>query len=521
MKRFSLSVIAAIIVVPLYAATFNVTDRSNVEYPIDADGSLWIDDPFGNVEIVGVNSSTLTVSIVKVTAGVDNAAIGEGRAQTVLQTTGDERVRIMKVILPEAPRSPRWRSFVTYTVKAPKSLHVKVSSMYSDRIRIADMTGDVTVKNVTGEIVLDNVAGTAVVDTANGNITYKPVGRPAANTQLATVNGRIQIVVPPEAAFQWVADTIQGDFRTTMPIQKPRFVGRTLRALVNAATSPVMTTSSLTGDVLLLRTGTTEQQAHSVRQIAGPSSNASDSTPVFSTPVLTRHFQAPVVDGNLQFVTNIGDVTVSEVRGNARVETGAGQVQLSTVAGECNVISHGGEIDLGDIRGPLMAHTDAGNVTVNMARFGGTVTTGGGMIRVLMAGNSMVMKSGGGDIVVRDARGPVVAETRSGDVTVTVAGNVQSGAVQASTGRGNIVLNVRPQFAADVDATIITSDPDANDIDSDLNGLSVKRESVGRRTKIHATGKLNGGGPRVYLYAEEGDIHINTQTPVIVSPQVP
>lgn len=503
-------------VVPVYAANFHVTDRSAVEYPIDADGSLWIDDPFGNVEVIGVNSLKVSVSIVKVTAGVDNAAIAEGRAQTIVQSTGDERVRILKVIVPEAPRSPRWQSFVTYTIRAPKTLHVKISSTYNDRVRIADMTGDVTVKNVAGDILLENVAG-AVVDTVNGNITYKSTVRPAANSQLATVNGRIQMLVPADAAFQWVADTIQGDFRTTMPIQKPRFNGRTLRALVNAASAPVITTSSLTGDVLLLRSGTTEQQAHSVRQslAAGPS----DPNPPM--PVLTRHFQAPFFDGNLQFVTNIGNVSVGEVRGNARVETGAGQVQLNAVAGECNVISHGGEIELGDIRGPLTAHTDAGNVTVNAARFGGTITTGGGMIRVLLAGGSTILKSGGGDIVIRDARGPVVAETRSGDVTVNVAGNVQAGAVQASTSRGNIVLNVRPQFAADVDATIITSDPDANEIDSDLNGLTIRRDSVGRRTKIHATGKINGGGPRVVLYAEEGDIHINTQPAVIVSPQVP
>ena len=258
-----------------------------------------------------------------------------------------------------------------------------------------------------------------------------------------------------------------------------------------------------------------------MRQIATAPGTPDANALVSQATVLTKHFQAPLVDGNWQFATNIGNISVGEVRGDARVETGAGTVQLNTVIGECNVVSHGGEIQLGDIRGPLTAHTDAGNVTVNAARFGGTITTGGGMIRVLLAGASTMLKSGGGDIVVRDARGPVIAETRSGDVTVNVAGNVQAGAVQASTGRGNIVLNVRPQFAADVEATIITYDPDANEIDSDLNGLSVRRESVGRRTKIHATGKLNGGGPRVVLDAEEGDIHINSQPAVIVSPQIP
>jgi hypothetical protein len=39
----------------------------------------------------------------------------------------------------------------------------------------------------------------------------------------------------------------------------------------------------------------------------------------------------------------------------------------------------------------------------------------------------------------------------------------------------------------------------------------VRREQVGNKTRIRATGKINGGGERVELYAEEGDIHISAQ----------
>jgi hypothetical protein len=78
--------------------------------------------------------------------------------------------------------------------------------------------------------------------------------------------------------------------------------------------------------------------------------------------------------------------------------------------------------------------------------------------------------------------------------------------------QGNIVLNVSPRFAADIDATILTSDPDANEMHIDFNGITVRREQVGNKTRIHATGRINGGGERVELYAEEGDIHISAQT---------
>ena len=520
MKPVALFVTVAMVAAsPLFAANFSTTDRFAFEYALDADGSLWVDNPFGNIEIIGVDGSIVRVSVSKVTSGVDKAAIMEGRVQTVLAFRGDDRVRELRTMIPDPPnRTLRWQSFVSYTIRAPRTAHIKVSSTYADRIHLQDITGDVTVKTFAGEIALDNVRGPVAVETVNGNITYKPAGRPAANTQLATVNGRIEVVVPPDAGFQWVADTIQGDFKTTIPVH-PRFSGRTLRALINAATAPILTTSSLMNDVVLLRTGTTAKQARSLRTADRPSpDNNPASMPRFAAPVLTRHFQAPVVDGNFQFATNIGNIAVGEVRGSVRVETGAGQVQLNAVQGECNVISHGGELELGDIHGVLNAHTDAGNITINNARVGGSITTGGGMIRVLSTGGATTLKSDGGDIVVRRAGGPVVADTGSGDVTITMRALA---GVDAKTRRGNVVLNLMPRYGADIDATIITSNPDVNVIDSDLNGLTLRRESVGRRTKIRATGKVNGGGQRIVLYAEEGDIHINEQAPVLVSPQQP
>ena len=73
-------------------------------------------------------------------------------------------------------------------------------------------------------------------------------------------------------------------------------------------------------------------------------------------------------------------------------------------------------------------------------------------------------------------------------------------------------INGRTLFAADIDATILTSDPDVNEMHIDFNGITVRREQVGNKTRIRATGKINGGGERVELYAEEGDIHISAQT---------
>jgi len=82
--------------------------------------------------------------------------------------------------------------------------------------------------------------------------------------------------------------------------------------------------------------------------------------------------------------------------------------------------------------------------------------------------------------------------------------------IDPTTDKGNIVLNVSAQFGADFDLTILTDDSAAHTIQSDFAGLSISRGQVDGKTRIHATGRINGGGERVTLQATGGSIRIAT-----------
>jgi len=88
----------------------------------------------------------------------------------------------------------------------------------------------------------------------------------------------------------------------------------------------------------------------------------------------------------------------------------------------------------------------------------------------------------------------------------------------AKTSQGNVALVVSPTFAADIDALVITGDADANTIRSDFN-LTIRREAYNGKTRIRATGKINGGGERIELVAEDGSINISSQViaPMVIS----
>ena len=133
----------------------------------------------------------------------------------------------------------------------------------------------------------------------------------------------------------------------------------------------------------------------------------------------------------------------------------------------------------------------------------------------------MSVQSGGGDIGLGQAVGAVREKTHAGDINITSDPNQKTPRIEARTAHGNIVISLSPKFGADIDAVILTSDADSNTIHSDFTGLQIKSDQIGSRTRIHATGKVNGGGERVELYAEEGDIHLSnlTASPVtIMSP---
>ena len=477
------------------------TDRIVREFPVNVVGAFWIDNPTGPIDITGVPGDKIYVMAVRTITAPDEGGLAAGWNQTNVVLEGNNDLRYLRTIVP-VMRKENWKSSVAYTIRVPRSVHVKIASSTAEHISVSNISGNVEIRNFNGRIILDGVIGATKVDTVNGSVTCNFAVPPTANVQLSSVNGSIDVHVPSDSNFDWVADSIRGLFFTTMPV-RARFSGSVLRGGVNSPGGPTITTASLTGRVFILKNGTAAAQA---RQITAK--ETLDPIPQQTSGA----YQQAVVEGPLVMSVPFGNVAIGQVHGSARVDTGVGAISLDAVWGDATLFSTGGPMSLGDMFRPVTAHTRAGDILVRAARDGGNITTDGGTIRLLYNGGPTILRSGGGDIIARQAAGPIDAETHSGDVTITVDPNARTQKLTARTiGRGNIILNLTPNFAADVDATIVTSDPDTYAMHSDFPGLTIRRESVGNRTRIHATGKINGGGERVELNAEDGEIHLGIQ----------
>jgi DUF4097 and DUF4098 domain-containing protein YvlB len=510
--RFLIAVVALFASVEAFGANVQA-DEATFEAPVDLAGSVWLNNPYGSVDLVGGEGTKVVVTVQRIINAMNDQAMKDAKEAVNTTLSGDSRVRVVQTTYPE-PRDRRWSAIVNYNVRVPRSVHVKIVGRAMDHIRVSQMLGNVNITAFSGIIMLTNLSGSSMVETINGRVIYDYPDRPVGNARVQAINANIDIYAPPGSVFDWVAETLTGELLTSFDV-RGLFSGNVYRGHTTpTGGGPTLTTSTLSGRVTLLARGTSPQQARRLtRQAVNAPQGSGNSLP----PV--RKVQIPFIyDQMWLFAADVADVSVGEIHGSTRIQTGAGEVELGVVYGTAVVNSRGGPLNFGDMRGPLDVHTDAGDVIIRVSRQGGSASTEGGSVRVIYAGGPMTLRSGGGDIVVQQVAAPIDATTLSGDISLTLSPLLKTQRLTAKTSQGNITLVASPTFAADIDAVVITDDGDANRIHSDFN-LTIRREAFNGRTRIRATGKINGGGERIELVAEDGSINISSQvvTPMVIA----
>jgi hypothetical protein len=136
----------------------------------------------------------------------------------------------------------------------------------------------------------------------------------------------------------------------------------------------------------------------------------------------------------------------------------------------------------------------------------------------------------GGDVKLRSAKGPVSVKTAGGDVRLLrVAGSVRAetaggevycevvskdgGAVELSTGGGDVTLILPANFKGDVDVVVRAVDADGDYVVSEFPEISVLTHRSPGVGVVRAEGKLNGGGSKVSISAASGTIHLRKGPP--------
>jgi DUF4097 and DUF4098 domain-containing protein YvlB len=288
--------------------------------------------------------------------------------------------------------------------------------------------------------------------------------------------------------------------------------------------------SNLNGRILLLAEGTAEAQAKrlspartarvimippippiAIREHPGA---APDALPAPRAPRAPRAPMPPLppegeggdvvrgdIDGDFQSNLPVGDVSLGHVSGHVKVSTQSGLVRLKGAGKGAELSTAGGDIRVDAVTGDLKALTYGGDIRVGSVSGEARLETSGGDVTLKSGGGPVTARTGGGDITLRNLKGSVKASTSGGSISCEIVGLDRAGA-ELSTSGGDVTLILPANAKADVEVHATGVDAEGEYVVSQFPEISVSRRP-GRQT---GEGKLNGGGPKVFIRVNSGTV---------------
>jgi DUF4097 and DUF4098 domain-containing protein YvlB len=200
---------------------------------------------------------------------------------------------------------------------------------------------------------------------------------------------------------------------------------------------------------------------------------------------------------NVQLSTSGGDIQIGDLQGEVRSKTSGGSIDLGRIKGPVDAYSSGGDLSIVSADGRLELRTSGGGIRIGDAAAQVQAKTSGGSIEIRRAAGELYARTSGGGITIDEALGAVDAQTSGGSIRARIAQQPRNDS-RLTTSGGSIVLSIAPNIAVDVDAH--TS---GGGVDTD-----VPVTLLGKQSESSLEGKINGGGPKLYLRSSGGDIKL-------------
>ena len=182
---------------------------------------------------------------------------------------------------------------------------------------------------------------------------------------------------------------------------------------------------------------------------------------------------------------------------NLNLNTSGGSIDVADIDGAVNSRTSGGSLRFGNVVGSLVAKTSGGSIRLKNCSGPADVQTSGGSIRIAKAAGPVNAKTSGGSIQVDEVMGAIDARTSGGSIEAFLSRQPYA-ACSLKTSGGSINLYLAHDVGLDVDAK--------------TSGGSVSTDFpvtvMGELKRSALKGKINAGGPRMYLRTSGGNIRL-------------
>jgi len=182
---------------------------------------------------------------------------------------------------------------------------------------------------------------------------------------------------------------------------------------------------------------------------------------------------------------------------NLDLKTSGGSISVSEIQGEVKAKTSGGSLTFDYIKGPVWGRTSGGSIQLEKCSGDVDVHTSGGSIRIGAVEGDVKADTSGGSVHVEEVMGTINASTSGGSMSAAISSQPE-GDCSLTTSGGSITVNLKDDIKVDLDAK--TS---GGRVSTDFP-VTIQ----GEMSKSRLKGKINGGGPGLYLRTSGGSIHI-------------
>jgi DUF4097 and DUF4098 domain-containing protein YvlB len=201
---------------------------------------------------------------------------------------------------------------------------------------------------------------------------------------------------------------------------------------------------------------------------------------------------------NVDLMTSGGSIAVDALKGSVKAETSGGSLKFGQIEGPVIGKTSGGSISLDGCIGDAQINTSGGGINIGDVQGNVDAETSGGSIQMNRIKGRVAASTSGGGIHIEEATGDVNAETSGGSIFARITKQPE-GDCRLSTSGGGVDVYLLSSAEVELDAS--TS---GGNVHTDFDVLV-----HGTHGQSELSGKINGGGPLLYLRSSGGGIHIS------------
>jgi DUF4097 and DUF4098 domain-containing protein YvlB len=231
-------------------------------------------------------------------------------------------------------------------------------------------------------------------------------------------------------------------------------------------------------------------------------------------------------EGNAAVTSDHGDVSITDLNGSATLNLDHSSARISQVSSNVSIQGRANDVSLEDIKGSVTLDGDFME-SVKLSRIAKPVSFKSSRTDMDFAKLDDSLNLDSGDLEANGVSGPLHLRTRSKDIVVNgVSGDVRlqnengaveihinkPGNVEVSNRKGDIRIFMPPKAGFQVEAQVRDGE-----IQSDFESISVNNGD----NRSMGNGSVNGGGPRIVVSNEHGDIEIRSGGMVPIPPIPP